>query len=1014
MSQQPSFRARLFASCAVVASAMSGPLHAQVTVPAEQVQQAEPTVTEQTDVVITGTRIARPDLETASPVNVIDNQEIQLRQPQTAEDLLRDLPSVRPSFGPGVNNGGDGSASVDLRGIGTNRTLVLLDGRRIVPFGLDGITDLNTIPVDLVERVDVVTGGASSVYGADAVAGVVNFVTKRNFSGIAASGSYRISARGDAPQAQVNLTLGTNFADGRGNVALGVGYTDRSPLLVTNRDYGVISLNSANGLFTGSANTIPVLFTSPGTVALGLGPNAQSAGAVLDVATGRLRLGTQSDFYNLNTDVYYVTPLKRYNVYASTHFQVSDAVDLYATAMVNRNEAAIQLASTGSFSPTYRLPLNNAFLPAGVQSQLCTAFALTATQCAAAATATTPASVGYREVPVIAQRRFVEFGPRGSPFDSTQYQAQVGVRGKLSSSLNYDVSAQYGETAQDQFRTNYGSFSRLQQALRAYRTSAGDPVCSDTSGGCVPFNLFGPLGSITPAMLNFIDLDPKVSRKTTLAVATASLSGDLFGLSSPLSTSPIAFSIGAEYRRLTAESMPDAPSQIAGEVLGTGTRQAADRGRIETKEVFGELIVPLIAQRPFFHSLQAEGGVRYSDYNTTGGSLTWKAGGTYEPVRGVKLRGMYQRAVRSPNILELFQSPVPQLGNLATDPCQGTLPLNNAPLTALCVATGAPASAIGSIPTPSSSQINQTTSGNPNLDVERASTLTFGGVIAPAALRGFSLTVDYYRIKVKDAITVPAPGDILNGCYSAALNPSFSYNAFCQLIARNPLNGSLNGAADTPGVILGGSNLGTIETSGIDVSASYRSSLERFFGSNAGAIRIGFTGTWLRYYHFQATPNSINRDCTGYYSTNCTNPRPKYKWNGRLSYENGPLELSLLWTHIGAVRLEPFLATVITPLTTPQPGGPNPVATTFVAGIPQNGVLESYRKIGARNYFDLSTRLRVSEKFDLRLLVENLLDKAPPLVGSNVGGTAFNSGNTFPTTYDVIGRAYTIGINLRW
>ncbi|MCW2387196.1 outer membrane receptor protein involved in Fe transport [Sphingobium sp. B11D3B] len=954
------------------------------------------------DIVVTGSRIARPDLQVASPVNVIGQEEIQLRQPNTAEDLLRDLPSVRPSLGSATNSGGDGSSNVDLRGLGTNRTLVLLDGKRIVPFGLDGIVDLNTIPTTLIERVDVTTGGASSVYGADAVAGVVNFITKKNFVGFQLDASNRITQRGDANQYRADLLIGANLDDGRGNAVLGIGYMKRNSLTGDRRSVSAVTINSANGLFSGSQATIPVLFTSPSSTALGLGSG--SLGAILNPATGSLRLATQSDLQDTAGSSYIQSPLDRFNIYAAARYELTPGIEAYASGSFVRNESAIQQTASATFTATYNLPLSNAYLPVGVRNQLCAARSISAAQCALAAAATTPTSANYREVPVIAQRRFLENGPRGNLFESQQFQVEAGFRGDLAPAIKFDVSAQYGETSQNQTLSNWGSYSKLQQALRSYVNTSGTPVCSDTSNGCVPMNLFGPLGSVTDSMLDFIGLEALVRRKVTLGVVTGNISGDLFGITSPLADKPIAFSIGAEYRRLTAKSIPDAATQTQGEVLGYGTRTPPTSGFISVKEAFGELIVPLVSDRPFLYSLQAEAGLRYSDYSTTGGSATWKAGGSFEPIQGFKFRGMYQVAVRSPNISELFQAAVTSAGNLSQDPCQSNLPVGNAGLTALCIATGAPASSIGSISAPSSSQINVTTSGNPNLGVEKARTYTLGLVLTPPQVRNFSMTVDYFHIKITDAISTPAAGDILNGCYSAALNPNYTPNAFCQLVARNPLNGSLNGGADTPGVILAGSNLGVIQTAGIDFGMNYRLDLASLgLGGNPGALKFGLSGTYLQYYHYQATPNSINRDCTASYSTNCTNPRPQWKWNGRVGYSNGGVDVSLLWTRIGSVHLEDYNATVITPLTTPQGGGPNP-----------STVLEAFRKIKAYDFFDLSTQFRVSEKFGFNILVENLFDKKPPLVGSGVGGNPFNNGNTFPTTYDILGRTFTVSASLKF
>ncbi|MBV8686853.1 MAG: TonB-dependent receptor [Alphaproteobacteria bacterium] len=978
------------------------PAAAQVAEPAEGSPDVAANSNASSDgdaIVVTGSRIARPDLQISSPVNVVGQEEIQLRQPNTAEELLRDLPSVRPSLGPGVNNGSDGSASINLRGIGENRTLVLLDGRRIVPFGLDIVTDLNTIPVALVERVDVVTGGASSVYGADAVAGVVNFITRRNFSGMDLSGSYRVSERGDAVQYRGDLTLGANLADGRGNAVLSIGYQNRNPLLHTQRAISAFPISSANGQFSGSLASVPTIFTSPTNAQLGLANNG--FGAAFDPNTGLFRAGVQSDTFNTNIGTYFQTPLERFNVYAAAHYEVTPGIEFYTTGMFTRNKALIQLASSATFTNTYQLSLNNPYLPVGARNQLCAARSISAANCAAAAAVRGGAGTpGYIEIPVIAQRRFVEYGPRGNPVESTMFQVQAGFRGNIAPNVRYDLSAQYGETNQDQSRENWGSFSRVQQALRAYRDAAGNPVCTDATNGCVPLNLFGPAGSITPAMIGFFDLDARIRRVVKQSVVTGSVSGDLFNIQSPLAASKVGFAVGAEYRKISARGLPDAPSQVQGEVLGTGARTPPDFGQFNVKEAFGELIIPLI-ENSFIYNASLEAGIRYSDYSTTGTSTTWKAGGTITPIRGFKFRGMYQRAVRSPNILELFQSAVQGLGNLAVDPCAGANPTASR---TLCEGTGAPAGTYGSISQPSSSQINVTTQGNPNLDVEKARTYTLGAVFTPDFVPGLALTVDYFNIVVKNAITQPAQGDILNGCYSASLNPSQTLNAFCALIGRNPLNGSLNGAGDTPGVITGYSNLGQIETAGVDVGVTYRLDLAHLgVGGNPGTLRFGFNGTWLDYYHFQANPNSINRNCTGYYSTNCTNPRAKWKWNGRVTYSTGPVDLSLLWNHVSSVRLEPFLAAAVQPLRTPQPGGPNP-----------STVFDAFERIKAFNYFDLTARFMPSEHLELTLTVENLFDKKPPLVGANVGGTAYNSGNTFPTIYDPIGRAFTMGARLKF
>jgi outer membrane receptor protein involved in Fe transport len=974
---------------------------------------------EQSDIVVTGSRIARPDLEVTSPVTVVGAEEITARQPNAAEDLLRDLPAVRPALGPGVNNGSDGSASVNLRGLGDDRTLVILDGRRIVPFGLDGSVDLNVIPTGLVERVDIVTGGASSVYGADAVAGIVNFITRRNFSGVDLSANYRISERGDATQYRADLLVGGNLEDGRGNVVLGLGYSNRNPLPATSRKIAKVPISSVNGLYNGSLTTVPANFLS--ALRTPIHPNglpADGNGAVIDPTTGSFRATTQNDLFNTNLGTYFMTPLERFNVYAAGRYEITDNIEVYSSAMFARNKATLQLASSGTFGNTFQLPLNNPYLPVAARNQLCAATdsnpAVAGIQpidpaaCAAAAVVIGGAGTpGYLEIPAIPSRRFTEYGPRTNPIESTMFQVQTGLRGNITDSIRFDISAQYGETSQNQQQGNWGSSSKVQQALRAYDSNGAAPgglVCSNTANGCVPLNLFGPEGSITADQIAFIDLDAQIRRLVQQGVVTASISGDLFGLASPFASSPIAFSIGAEYRKLKAKATPDAPSRIQGEVLGTGARTPPDIGQYDVKEIFGEIIIPVI-EDSFIHRATIEAGIRYSDYSTTGTSTTWKAGGTIEPIEGFRFRGMYQVAVRSPNILELFQSPVQSLSNLTNDACAGAAP--TAPRN-LCEATGAPTGTYGGISQPSSGQINTTTSGNPNLDVERAKTYTLGLVFQPTFVPRFSITLDYFNIKINDLISAPSQNDILDGCYSAALNPAQTPNAFCALISRNPLTGSLNGAGETPGVKLASSNLGKLTTAGVDLGMNYTLPLDEVFGSGNGKLRFGFNATWLDYYRSQATPNSINRECAGYYSTSCTNPRPEWKWNSRIGYSDGPIDVSLMWNHVSSVQLE-RVRPAGTPLNTPAPGGPNPFCTTRNAmGICRDGILPAFRQIDAYDYFDLSVRFDVNDDFELGFLVENLFDKKPPLVGAGVAGTAFNNGNTMPTTYDVIGRAFTV------
>ncbi|MEI9849753.1 MAG: TonB-dependent receptor [Sphingomonas sp.] len=724
---------------------------------------------------------------------------------------------------------------------------------------------------------------------------------------------------------------------------------------------------------------------------------------MIDPATGAFRAATEADAVSTSIGSYLNTPLESIGAYAAARYELFDGVEAYATAMFSKNKTQLSLNSTGTFSNTYSLPLNNPYLPAPARMQLCTANRISVADCnAAAAVIGGPGTAGYRAVTVAPSRRYSEYGFRYNTNDSTMFQVQAGLRGNITDTLKFDLSAQYGETSQNQLRENWGSQSRTTQAILAYRNAAGAPVCQDVSNGCVPINLFGSLGSLTPEMIQFVALDSMVRRLVTLGVVTGSVSGDLFGLTSPLAANPIAFAVGAEYRKTTARATPDAAAQVQGEVLGAGARTPPDLGAYDAKEVFGELIVPLVEQS-LIHSATLEAGIRLSDYSTTGRSTTWKVGGAIEPVDGFKVRAMYQVAVRSPNIQELYQSPVQALGNLSVDPCAGASP--SAPRV-LCEATGMPAGLYGGVSQPASGQITLSTQGNANLDVERAKTRTIGAVLTPSFLPGFSATVDWFSIRIDDLISAVGQNDILNGCYSPSLNPSQTPNNFCTLIQRHPVTGTLNTNAVAAGVMLSSSNLGRMGTGGVDLGMRYRFDLAGVFGGAPGDFTLGVNGTWLDYFWVQSTPNTITRECSGRYSTGCTNARPKWKWNVRGTYSIGPVEASLLWTHLSGVAFEPIgPAAGTVPLTTPQAGS---TATAF------NGVLPAFRSIDAYDYFDFGLNFDVTEEMSLGLLVENLFDKQPPQLGSGVAGTAFNNANTMPTTYDPLGRTYTVSARLKF
>ncbi|MEO7692060.1 MAG: TonB-dependent receptor [Sphingomonas sp.] len=1001
-----------------------------------------------TDIVVTGSLIKNPNLVASSPVSVIGKDELQLRQTNTAEEVLRDLPGAVPSIGSAVNNGNGGSSYADLRGLGNFRNVVLLDGNRIAPSSVVGRVDLNNIPLALVERVDTLTGGAATTYGADAVSGVINFITRQDFSGIEAAVSNQITQKGDGHYFRGDLTLGTNFADGRGNAVLSVGYQHADPIYQGARRISMNNYTSTTGAQGGSGTTVPGRFTLP------------TAFNTIVPSTGVLRpYAKGTDGFNFNPYNIFQTPFERINAYGAAHYDVSDSVQVYARGMYSKNTVNTIIAPSGVFGQLLTIPVSSPYLPAAARAQFCAnndfdpilagVQTLTPAQCTAAAAATSTSDPNFRAFTTTVGRRTTEVGPRLSSFTTRFFDARAGAKFDLTNSISLDVSGAYGESTNRQVQSNYVLISRLRTAVYTTSTTscnlgaspvignpnpalpplAGAGASPTAGGGCVPVNIFGADGSITPAMVPYLTASAETSQKTSLAQARALLSGDL-GVSTPWASEPIGFAVGAEYRKYTAAQTADLLSQTAGELGGAGGAVPNYNGSYNVKEAYGELIAPIVADAPLFKSLTLEAGFRYSSYKVRAAgdphydTTTYKLGGSWEPVDGVKFRGNYQRAVRAPNIAELFSPVNTGLTNLAVDPCRGQNPVNNAALRAVCLAQGAPLSSIGAIQNPTAGQPDATTAGGTYLRPETSNSFTAGIVLQPRFIPGLSITVDYYNILITHAISQPTPGDLVTGCFGdnngSAANVS---NPICGLFARNPVTGGLDGdPATTRGLIFPSSNSGKILTDGIDFGFNYRRNL------NFMKLNVSFNGNWTRRSIFQsivpgsvippgyagaggALPVTAPRECVGVYSTNCGSPgsagpsssagslQPELTWNQRTTLTFGPLDVSLLWRHLSAMKAEAgvvaFAGTI---------GGTGALA----------GEKVDFGHIPAYNYFDLATHVSVGERFDLTFTVRNLFDKDPPIVGGTIGSTSFNSGNTFPSTYDALGRSFAVGVTVKY
>jgi iron complex outermembrane receptor protein len=922
---------------------------------------------------VTGTRITSPGVTSASPISSISADELKLSQPISVEEFFKSLPAATPAIGQNTNNGTAGGATIDLRGLGSNRTLVLVNGRRIVPFNLAGVVDTNSVPLALISRVDSLTGGASVAYGADAVAGVVNFNLKRNFTGVDLSTSHGVSAEGDAKRRRTDLTIGANLPDNQGNVVLSIGSTKADPLTQGARPFGVNIINSITGLPTGSVVTVPAAFL----VAKGAGGTDALAGLwQINPVTGAL--GPVASLYNTNPTNFYVTGLERTQATSMGNFKINDHAEVYADLFYTASTVASALAPSGTFGNSFNVPIGNPYIPAAARQQICDRAGITAANCVAG---------NATLVPMTVNRRLVELGPRYNNFNNKTLQYTLGVKGEAWFDWTYDAYWTRGNADQVQTRQNYGSFAKVSQALNALNSSS----CVNPANGCVPLNVFGAAGSITPAQLAFINENALLMQGIEQDVGAVSFSGDLGRkLVSPLANQPVSLAISLEQRKMTATTTSDAASQIPGEVLGAAVLLPDSVGSFRLREAAVEAVLPLVRDKPYMRALNLELGYRETEFTAAGKSQqygSWKYGGDWQPVQSLRLRASVQKATRAPNVNELFSPVVTGLGFLTVDPCQGNR-INRAEantpgtLSNLCRATGVPQSEIGSLPAPSSGQINVQTGGNPSLQPEQAKTKTVGFVWEPVPR--LALTVDYYKIDIDHAVSSQTTTDVLDGCYNAAANPGLANNALCGLIGRNPVNGTFDGAASR-GVLTALSNLGTQGTSGVDFNVAYKFTAASLgLAPKFGRFDVSLGLNQVNSFRFQPTPTSLERDCLGYYSVACGPPVYKRRFSQRSNWVVGDFSLGYNWRYVSAVVEEP--------------GG-----TSF---------LPAFSSIPAYSYVDVSAAWNVTKMIRLNLSVNNVANKQPPMIGSTIATN--NGGNTFPQNYDPVGRYFAFGAAMKF
>jgi outer membrane receptor protein involved in Fe transport len=853
---------------------------------------------------------------------------------------------------------------------------------------------------------------------------VVNFITRRDFTGVEVSGGYGITEKGDGQTLRLDLTMGAAFDDGRGNVTLGIGYQEADQVLQDDRDFSRFSYDSFFGSAGGSGTSNPSRFSgvnpSGGDNITG-GVNVQGGSRQVTADGTAFRPTTAFDAFNFNPYNVFQTPFKRFNIYAAGRYEVSENLEFYTRAIFSKNKVQTIIAPSGAFGLSVGVALNNPFLTTAQRNAFCQFDTnpgvgitprFTPAECAAAATATGPTDPNYRQVTSVLARRNVEGGPRISTYDTTFFDYQAGLRGAITSTLDYDVSVSYGESENVSTATGYWLNSRVRQGLLTQRDPVTGAVsCQSTVNGCVPLNMFGATGSITPEMIDFLQEASATTNKFSLTQFKGNISGDV-GFGVPFASNPIAFAVGTEYRDYSAQQQSDLLSQ-GGDLGGAGGAAPNIAGGFSVYEFFGEVIAPIVQDVPFVEDLTLEAGVRYSNYSIDApgspsfDTWTWKVGGSWSPGFGLKIRGTYNQAVRAPNIAELFSPVNTGLTNLGDDPCAnlndagGSLgrPVPSGELLAVCLAQGAPASAIGSISVPTAGQANATFGGNVNLKPETSTSWTLGAVWVPAFAPGLSLSVDYYNIVVTDAVSSPTPGDAIAACFgSNPLSPpaGASSTDACTSIRRSTITGGLSGdSSEVPGLFLASSNLGRLETDGVDFTLNY--------GMPLGPVdwKLAVTGNWTGKSVFQSSPTSDPRDCVGLYGVNCGSLQPDWSWSVRNTFSISDFDISLLWRHMTSMQFE-------------DAGTADAAFAGIITGGNLAGQEADFNFIPSYDIFDLSFRFQASETFSFTFAISNLFDKQPKVVGNSIGSTSFNSGNVYPSSYDALGRRFNVGARVRF
>ncbi|MGF1456659.1 MAG: TonB-dependent receptor domain-containing protein [Alphaproteobacteria bacterium] len=889
--------------------------------------------------VITGSKLRGADLNVPNPVLEVGSFDIDARGTSLVEDLLNTLPPVFAGQTSEVANGASGTSTVNLRGLGAIRTLPLIDGKRL-PFGSPNISAANVdlVPAQLVERIEIVTGTGSAVYGSDAVAGVVNFVLKDDFEGleIDVQGGFHIDAN-DNDFAQnvlaaagvdginesslngyntfVSATFGANTADGRGNVTAFFQYLRQGEIRQDSRDISACAFG---------ANSGEQSFGGVGCVGSSTFRRFFSAGDTFQQADGTLVpfVGGPEQTFNFAPDNFFQRPIERFTLYTKARYDITDDIEGYLTASFQQNETDAQIAFSGTFFRPFEVNCGNPLLNQGLGPNgngAGTFFDLLGCQTDDAG------NVIEEDVSFVNGYRNVEGDPRNSRIETVTWRVVGGVRGDLfDDTVNWDLFAQFSRVNLTDVSTGDLNFSNVQDALFAVDDGNGNIVCRSGNTGCVPFDIFSRPGgqtAVTPEQIAYVQGTGITVGFTEQVVigGTVQADGTKYGIVSPFHDAGVSVLGGFEFRGDTLDRQPDDISQIPGGrgLTGVGGGTLPVSGEVRVAEAFMEARIPLVQDFPLIYDLTVKGAYRRSMYTTDGNGVTnefdtnsFDAGVLWTVVPDLQLRAQYQQAVRAPNVIELFTGQNTGLFDLSAgpnglfDPCAGDFdPATPAPepaaSAAACANTGVTAEQFGTIVDNPAGQFNQVTGGNPELGPETSETITAGVVFEPRWVPDLRLTIDYFNITVSDAIATVPPTTSLTECLETG-NPTF-----CNLIVRDTFGSLFLDNSNFEGIQAVNTNIAELSTDGFDFNLTYNYDLSRFGFGDFGNLAVNFFATYLQSLDTVPLPGEATIECAGFYAGDCGTPNPKFRKVTTFTWQSPyDIDVRLGWRYFGGVELD--------------------------------------------------------------------------------------------------------------